>query len=257
MRMKVYYICAILLVLSLSTPAVFAQDAQAEHLIGWWLFDTGKDEMGNWGDITLHDAELKGGQLIVETTKWAHALEYTGPEIEEKTLMSWISLDSLDINQNGSAITLDKVSIDQFNGIIYSERLANRWMNGSSHFRRTEDFPDGVEEKKEGEMVFLAITYQDDGGNYKVTGYRNGESLGSYTKGVLKTWPKGDAEILWGKRHTGAGINGPGHLNAHIEESRIYGVPLTQEEIQSLEIGTLSVEPQGKLTTQWAKLKAK
>ena len=148
MRMKVYYICAVLLMLSLLTPAVFAQDAQADELLGWWLFDSKEDEMGNWDDITLHGAELKGGQLIVETTGWAHALEYTGPEIEEKTLMSWISLDSLDTNQNGSAITLDKVTIDQFNGIIYSERLANRWMNGSSHFRRTDDFPDGVEEKK-------------------------------------------------------------------------------------------------------------
>ena len=256
MRINVYYICAILLMLSLSTPAVFAQDAQADKLLGWWLFDSKKDEMGNWADITFQGAEIKDGQLIVETTKWAHALEYTGPEIEEMTLMSWISLDSLNTDQNGSAITLDKVSIDQFNGIIYSERLARRWMNGSSHFRRTEDFPDGVEEKKVGEMVFIAITYEDDGGNYKVTGYRNGESLGSYTKGVLKTWPKGDAEILWGKRHTGAGINGPGHLNAHIEESRIYSVPLTQKEIQSLEIGTLSVEPADKLATQWAKLKA-
>lgn len=255
MRLKIYYICAVLLILILSVPAALAQDAQEEHLVGWWLFDTGKDEIGNWDDITLHGAEFKDGQLIVETTKWAHALEYTGPEIQEKTLMSWISLDSLDINQNGSAITLDKVTIDQFNGIIYSERLANRWMNGSSHFRRTQDFPDGVEEKKVGEMVFLAITYEDDDGNYKVTGYRNGESLGSYTQGVLKTWPKGDAEILWGKRHTGAGINGPGHLNAHIEESRIYDVPLTQDEIQSLEIGTLSVEPQGKLAISWAKLK--
>lgn len=243
MKMKVYYICAVLLMLSLSVPIVLAQDAQAEHLIGWWLFDSGKDEMGNWADITRHGAELKDGQLIVETTKWAHALEYTGPEIQEKTLMSWISLDSLDINQNGSAITLDKVSIDQFNGIIYSERLANRWMNGSSHFRRTDDFPDGVEEKKEGEMVFLAITYEDDGGNYKVTGYRNGESLGSYTKGVLKTWPKGDAEILWGKRHTSAGINGPGHLNAHIEESRIYGVPLTQKKFRASKLERLLLNP--------------
>ena len=64
-------------------------------------------------------------------------------------------------------------------------------------------------------------------------------------------------KYFWGKRHTSAGINGPGHLNAHIEESRIYDVPLTEKEIQSLEIGTLSVEPQGKLTIQWAKLKAK
>ena len=53
MGMKVYYICAVLLILSLSAPAVFAQDAQEEHLVGWWLFDNEKDEIGNWEDITL------------------------------------------------------------------------------------------------------------------------------------------------------------------------------------------------------------
>ena len=65
MRVKVYYICAVLLMLSLSTPAVFAQDAQADNLLGWWLFDSEKDEMGNWDDMDLHGAELEDGQLIV------------------------------------------------------------------------------------------------------------------------------------------------------------------------------------------------
>ena len=95
MRVKVYYICTILLMLSLSAPAVFAQDAQSDNLVGWWLFDSEKDEMGNWDDIALHGAELEDGQLIVDTDKWAHALEYTGPDITEKTLMTWVSLDDL------------------------------------------------------------------------------------------------------------------------------------------------------------------
>ena len=129
-------------------------------------------------------------------------------------------------------------------------------MPGSSHFRRTADFPDAVTEKPTGEMVFLALTYKDVKKQYEITGYRNGESLGSFVMGDLRTWPAGDAEAIWGKRHVN-GLAGPGELNAHIEESRIYNVALTEDEVQSLEIGTLSVEPQGKLTTQWAKLKAK
>ena len=251
---KVYSVCLVLLMLGLSLPA-FAQNAQEEHLLGWWLFDSEKDEMGNWDDIALHGAELEDGQLVVETGKWAHALEYTGPDIEEKTLMSWVALDNLAATE-GSALTLDKETEDQFNGIVYAERQPNQWMSGSSWFHRTEDFPKAHNEKKEGEMVFLAFTYENDGGKYKVSGYRNGESLGSYTKGELKTWPTGDAEAIWGKRHTN-GLGGPGELNAHIEESRIYGVALTQDEIQSLEIGTLSVDAQGKLATRWASLKAK
>ena len=119
MRVKVYYICAVLLVLGLSTPAVFAQDAQADNLLGWWLFDSEKDEIGNWDDIELQGAELKDGQLIVETGKWAHALEYSGPDIEEKTLMTWVALDNLAATA-GSALTLDKATEDQFNAIVYA-----------------------------------------------------------------------------------------------------------------------------------------
>jgi hypothetical protein len=129
-------------------------------------------------------------------------------------------------------------------------------MSGSSWFHRTEDFPKAHNEKKEGEMVYLAFTYEDKGGTYKITGYRNGENLGSYEKGDIKTWPTGDAEAIWGKRHT-AGPDGEGNLVAHIEESRIYSVALTEAEVNEMEIGTLSVDPQGKLATRWAKLKAK
>ena len=255
MRMKVYYICAVLLMLSLSAPTVFAQDAQEEHLVGWWLFDSEKDEIGNWEDITFHGAKLKDGQLVVETGKWAHALDYTGPDITELTLVTWVSLDDY-AKTNGSALTLDKETVDQFCAIVWAERVDKQWMPGSSHFRRTADFPDAVTEKPTGDMVYLAFTYKDVKKQYEITGYRNGKSLGSFVKGDLRTWPAGDAEAIWGKRHVN-GLAGPGELNAHIEESRIYNVALTEEEVQSLEIGTLSVEPQGKLTTQWAKLKAK
>jgi len=254
MRMKVYYISAVLLMLSLLTPAVFAQDAQEEHLVGWWLFDSEKDEIGNWDDITLHGAKIDDGQLVVETGKWAHALDYTGPDITELSLVTWVSLDDY-AKTNGSALTLDKESADQFCAIVWAERVDKQWMPGSSHFRRTADFPDAVTEKPTGEMVYLVITYEDVKNKYRITGYRNGESLGSFDMGDLRTWPAGDAEAIWGKRHVN-GLAGPGELNAHIEESRIYNVALTEDEVQSLEIGTLSVEPQGKLATQWAKLKA-
>ena len=254
MRGNVYYTCAIVLMLGMLMPA-FAQDAQEEHLVGWWLFDNDKEETGNWGDVALHGAKISDGQLVVETGKWAHALDYTGPDITELTLATWVSLDDY-AKTNGSALTLDKESVDQFCAIVWAERVDKQWMPGSSHFRRTDDFPDAVTEKATGDEVFLAITYRDDNKQYEITGYRNGESLGSFRKGELRTWPKGDAEAIWGKRHTN-GLGGPGELNAHISESRIYNVALTEDEIQSLVPGTLSVEPEGKLTTQWAKLKVK
>ena len=195
---------------------------------------------------------MDDGQLVVEAGKWAHALDYTGPDITELTLISWISLDSYD-KTNGSALTLDEVSTDQFCGIVWAERVDKQWMSGSSHFRRTNDFPNAVTEEETGEMLFIAITYKNVDDQYEITGYRNGESLGSYkvTTG-LRTWAASDSEAVWGKRHT-TGLGGPGHITAHIEESRIYNVALTQEEIG----GVTPVEPQGKLATQWGALKSK
>ena len=254
MRTRVCCLLAVLLMLSMSI-SVFAQ-VQEDNLVGWWRFDSMTDETGNWGDIALHGAELADGQLVVETGKWAHALDYTGPDITELTLASWLSLDNY-AKTNGSALTLDKVIVDQFCGIVWAERVERQWMPGSSHFRRTDDFPQAVTEPETGDRHFIAITYKNVSNQYEITGYRNGESMGSFTKGDLRTWPADEAEAVWGKRHTNA-LTGPGDLNAHIEESRIYNVALTAGEIETLQIeGLTPVEPQGKLATQWGALKSK
>ena len=54
---------------------------------------------------------LTKGNWSLETGKWAHALEYTGPDITELTLATWVSLDSY-AKTAGSALTLDKVSAE-------------------------------------------------------------------------------------------------------------------------------------------------
>ena len=59
-----------------------------------------------------------------------------------------------------------------------------------------------------------------------------------------------------GLRH-GNADGGPGNLDAHIEESRIYGSVLNQDEIKNLKEGTLPVKVQGRLTTVWAMVKMK
>ena len=129
MGIKCNYICAVLLMLCVSMPAL-AQDAQADKLIGWWLFDSVKDETGNWGDIALHGAKIKDGQLIVETGKWAHALEYSGPDIEEKDIDDMGRFGQSRSNRRGSALSLDKASEDQFDAIVYAHRQPNQWMSG-------------------------------------------------------------------------------------------------------------------------------
>ncbi len=254
MRRIVYCVGAVLLMFGMQM-SVFAQ-VQEDSLVGWWRFDSAKEKTGNFGDVVLHGATIEDGQLVVSDDKWAHSLDYTGPDITDLTLVSWVSLDDL-ARTSGSALTLDKVSADQFCGIVWAERVERQWMSGSSHFRRTDDFPNVVTESATGELNMIAITYKLVSDQYEITGYRNGESMGGYTKGDSRTWVVGDSEAVWGKRHT-TGLAGPGHITAHIEESRIYNVALTADEVMSLNTGGLTpVEPLGKLATQWGALKAK
>jgi len=205
-------------------------------LVGHWTFEPGeelKDLTGNFPDIILKGAKITNGQLDVDTEKWAIATgEYTGPTVAEKTLVSWASLDDINVHA-GSILTIDKLTNDQFDAIVFAESQTNRWMAGSSNFDRTEDLNPGFEETETGQQVMIAISYEENGNNTRIKAYRNGDLIGSYEKGPLAQWPKGDAEIFWGLRHGSAG-GGPGNLDAHIEESRIYGVVLDQDEIKNL-----------------------
>ena len=251
-------ICHTLLILSIPL-LVQAQGEKKETLVGYWTFEPGeelKDLTGNFPDIILTGAKIAKGQLDLDAGKWAIATgKYTGPTIAEKTMVSWASLDDVNV-RSGSILTIDKLTVDEFDAIVFAERQPNQWMPGSSFFRRTDDPKPGFVEKKTGQLVMIAISYEENGASTRVKIYRNGDLIGSYEKGPLAQWPKGDAEIFLGLRHGNAG-GGPGNLDAHIEESRIYGSVLNQDEIKNLKEGTLPVKVQGRLTTVWAMVKMK
>lgn len=256
--MKVYNICAVMLVLLMLsvTMSVFAQ-VQEDNLVGWWLFDDLTDETGNWEDITLRGAAISNGQLVLERNKWANSIKYTGPDITDVTLASWVALNDLG-HTHGAALSLDRTDVDQFVAIVYAERQARQWMPGSSHFRRTEDFPNVVNEDKVGEMTLITITYELEGDVYKITGYRNDKSMGSFKKGDSRTWTSANAEAIWGARHTGGVVNPvSSSITADIEESRLYNVALTEDEVKQMYKGDLPVEARDKLATRWAKIKRK
>jgi hypothetical protein len=247
--------CSVLFMLSLSLQA----QAKA-NLVGWWTFEPGKelkDLTGNFGDLILNGAKVEKGQLDVDAGKWAvtGGGGYKGPKIAEKTMVSWASLDSLDVTA-GSVLTIDRITVDEFDAIVYAERQPRRWMAGSSFFRRTTDPNPGFEEKEKGKLIQMAISYADSKGNAAIKIYRNGEVIGDYTQGPLANWDKNDAEVFFGLRHGNVG-GGPGNLDAHIEEARIYDGVLTQAEIKALTIGGEAVEARHKLATIWARMKAK
>lgn len=216
-------------------------------LLGHWTFEPGdelKDLTGNFPDLALRGtAAVTAGQLDVNgvgttASGWAvtdsAAGSYAGPAIASKTLMAWLKLEAVSAGARaGSALTLDRVSGDQFDGIVFAERQDNRWMNGSSGWQRTVDLDPGFEETGTGELIHLAITYEESEGFLRVTVYRDGTLIGTSEGHPPSSWEPGDAEVLFGIRH-GSLASGPGALDARIEEARVYGGALTEEEIQEV-----------------------
>ena len=205
-------------------------------LVGHWTFENGqklKDLTGHFGDVMLRGATIDDGRLDVGVRRWAVAGDYKGPTIIEKTLVSWLSIDNLSV-QRGSVLTIDKVSVDEFDAIVLGERMRDHWMAGSSYFRRTEDPKPGFKEITTNTFIQLAISYENYNGKARIRLYRNGVMFGDYTKGNIASWPRGDAEIFWGVRHGNAKHGGPDSMDAHIEESRIYAGVLTGEQLKQL-----------------------
>ena len=216
-------------------------------LIGQWIFEGTNplaDTTGNYGDLALMgNATIVNGQLDVNgvgttPTGWAitTGTGYNAGTITNKTLVSWITLQSLSATATaGSAITIDSISDDNFDGIIYGENSGpNRWSTGSNGGARYQAFSPGYQETTTGTQILMVFTYEDmGGGSVRITGYRNGVQIGQYTDSPLGTWVPSNNEIIFGARHT-VGANTAGALDALIDEARIYNHVLSLQEIQAL-----------------------
>lgn len=224
-------------------------------IIGQWTFEAGSlsDTTGNFGDLVLEgDASIINGELILSRNPvlsqspsgWARTNgPYTGPTITSKTLVSWVTLTNLSNGDDfGAAISIDALSVDNFDAIVFSELETNRWVAGSSFFNRTQNFSPGFEETSFGTRVQMAYTYDVIGSDVTITGYRDGIQIGQYTTGNAGTWTANNTEVLFGPRHFASGV-AFGSLDARIDEARIYSTVLSQAEIAGLTPVTAVPEP--------------
>lgn len=213
-------------------------------LVGHWTFNGSgaqaiTESTGNWGPLVLvGTAAVGGGELDVNSngvlqTGYAYARGYTGGTIRAKTLVSWVALQNLGIDA-GSALTLDGISAGDYDGIVYAEITPLRWMAGSNGQVRTSDVV-AVDEASTS-TVQMAIAYEDlGGGNTQITICRDGVQLGQYSIGNMAQWAAGDAEVVFGSRHTtSGGTTGPGLLDARITEARIYDSAMTCAQVAAL-----------------------
>jgi len=223
---------------------VSAEDANGNSLaipenglIGYWKFGGANplvDLTGNWGDIELmNGATITNGALDVNSGNFARTSGYNGTEnITSKTLISYVAIQNLNV-RSGSAMSIDGVSNDNFDAIVYAERQAFRWMNGSSNFRRTQDLNPGFAETAANQLVQMAITYEVINGQVIITAYRNGIQIGTYTDPDDTFWTPNNVEILFGTRHS-SGNNPIGGLDARIEKALLYNRALSAQEIAAM-----------------------
>ena len=223
-----------------------AQTASAADLIGQWAFEAGaplEDSTGNWGDLVLGgNATISGGELDVNgsgitASGWVTSQVFNpamgSNTIGDKTLISWVSLDSL-AAKAGSAMTIDATNIDRFDGIIFAETEQWKWQNGSNGGARNDPAV-SVDDTVLNSLRQMAISYEDLGnGTVNITICRDGVQLGQYTSANYATWAGATAEIHFGLRHTLGGNRGA--LDAHLAEARIYNDHMTCGEIFAISL---------------------
>ena len=148
-----------------------------------------------------------------------------------KTLVVWARLSTLDQGR-GSALTLDD-GRSSFDGIVYSELAARRWMAGSDGFRRTsrEQAAWPQETAKPAETVCLAISYTRD----RIAIYRNGAPYAAYPIQGAHSFGN-DSKVVFGLRHLTA-ADRDRCLAGEILEARIYAAALSPEQIAALRPG--------------------
>lgn len=166
--------------------------------------------------------------LISAVTATAFEITPTLPEITDKTLVVWCSIDNLD-QRGGSVLSLEKG--DCFDGLVFGEVAPHKWMAGSDNYTRTAHDQSVVaqESASADTLLQLAAVYSDD----TVTLYRNGKLLHQYSIETPATFTSG-SQILIGLRHHAARNWDNAYFDGRVEEARLYDVPLSQEQIAAL-----------------------
>ncbi len=154
--------------------------------------------------------------------------------LHDKTLVVWVAPADL-TQRGGSALTLDDFD-SHFDGIIFGELTARRWMPGSDFHRRTlpsqTQWPEETADAKS--FVQIAITYRDR----EVTIFRNGQSFARYTTANPAQEFGPQSVVLIGMRHLDQ--NDEAHFAGVIDDARIYDRALSPEQIAALKPNELS-----------------
>ena len=110
-----------------------------------------------------HEPKMKLGTNLMKTLLPALAAAALGSAActagTDKTLVSWVCLANT-TQQGGSALTIQ--SDRRFDGIVFGERVAGKWMAGSEVLARTQadQQANAVENADDKTLVQMAIVYK-------------------------------------------------------------------------------------------------
>ena len=143
--------------------------------IARWTFDKDlKDQIGNMHGKAMNGAKIINGALELNGQSGYVATAPLGRDIKEKTLESWVKLNSLD-QRGGAPMSLQTLDGKKFDAIVFGEREPKRWMAGSNGYTRTKTFNGEEEKNAKDQFIHIAIVYKTDG---EIIAYRDGKPYG-------------------------------------------------------------------------------
>ena len=220
--------------LILILSVVLTGQLRAELVHQWKFNGYATDSVGTAHGSLTGGAALEAGRLSLDGIDGQVLTSPIDNTLTEKTLVAWVSLDNLDQPGGGSAISVqigNGGGSNGFDGIVYAERMPYQWMAGSDFWRRSVADNFGEEESvTEPGEVMMAISYAADN---SITIYRDGAiyaEAADASLGTLNTYLGGSADVIFGRRHDGAG----NPLSGWINEARIYNAALNLPAIQSI-----------------------
>ena len=208
-----------------------------------WDFRTGLVEQRSGLPAQIFgNARIADGALLVDGHASYVAGAPLGRTLKAKTLEAVVQLTDLH-QQGGGVVSVQDLSGNVFDAIVFGEQQSQHWMAGSDGFRRTQDFAGAAESEAKDQPVHLAITYAEDG---TIAAYRNGQPYGQpYQSKGLVTFVAGQAQILLGNRHGQPGGNKD--LAGKIFRARVYDRALDAAEIATLAAAETNVLTEAEL----------
>lgn len=204
-------------------------------LVHRWTFDANGNDLVGSANITAFNgnAQIARGRLVLDGAGDYATSSTLDQTLGARTIMVWANLNSLGGGAGSSPLGIQSApGVDNFDSIVYQERQAGQWMNGSNGWTRSVNDNGGAAETTTSE-VMLAITYGLDN-SIKI--YRNGVLYNTLNadQGSLITragldQAGGQAFAIFGRR---VSLAGP-EFNGSVNEARVYNYALSPAEIQN------------------------